>query len=333
MCIPSSGGVSYIDYNLCRSTSPPTYPPTPSPTAGPTSGPTPGSTYPPTPSPTAGPTSGPTPGATYPPTPSPTAGPTSGPTPGSTYHPTPSPTGTPTAGPTTGPTPGTTYPPTPAPTQCVERKCDFSTLAIGVPLTDPSQQMRLEKDCYMTVSVTETVADNVLNIFDSTVIDGNNDPDLGAPNRKCPQGPGGGKSKDKDKRYPGIGRGGRPDSPFPNCEPQGNVLIIQNELIAPSTPNDSKYGGKFTFTFTKPNVSLLGLGILDIDDEDRDTVTITYMGGDEIVSFNSPDGVGNNGFWKAEETEEFDSFVGVTSMVVDMPGSGAISYINIKSCE
>ena len=80
-------------------------------------------------------------------------------------------------------------------------------------------------------------------------------------------------------------------------------MIIQNEAYPPLTPNDSADGGEITFTFTKP-VSLLGLGILDIDEKWRVSVTVTLQGGDAL-SFNSPDGVGNNGFWKAEESEDF----------------------------
>jgi hypothetical protein len=204
----------------------------------------------------------------------------------------------------------------------VERKCDFNTLAVGVPLTDPSQQMLLENDCFMTVSVADTIDNNVLNIFNSSSIrsgsitDG---PDLGAPNKACP---GGG---------PGKGKGGKPNSPFPNCELQGNLLIIQNERISPSIPNDSPYGGTFTFTFTKP-VALLGLGIIDIDDEMSVDVNVMMEEG-QPSSFSSPDGVGNNGFWKADKTQDFTSFAGVISMNVVFPGSGGISYINIKSCD
>jgi hypothetical protein len=177
----------------------------------------------------------------------------------------------------------------------------------------------------MIVSVSETIANNVLNIFDSTQIAGNGkdakfDPDLGAPNKACP---GGG---------PGRGRGGKPTSPFPNCEPQGNLLIIQNESIAPTTPNDSPYGGKIRFAFTK-KVTLLDLGIIDIDEEDSVEVTVTAEGRADFP-FNSPDNIGNNGFWKAKETQgQIIPFPNVVVMEVFLPGSGGISYIKINVCD
>mmetsp|Transcript_25496 Transcript_25496/g.46032 ORF Transcript_25496/g.46032 Transcript_25496/m.46032 type:complete len:81 (-) Transcript_25496:194-436(-) len=42
------------------------------------------------------------------------------------------------------------------------------------------------------------------------------DSDLGTPNEKCSKNPG-----------PGRGIGGEPGSPGENCEPLGNVLIVQ----------------------------------------------------------------------------------------------------------
>ena len=61
------------------------------------------------------------------------------------------------------------------------------------------------------------------------------DPDLGAPNNYCtPPGP-------------GRGDGGRPGEPGENCDPLGNVLIIQEPGI--DVPDDNRDGGLLTLDF------------------------------------------------------------------------------------
>jgi hypothetical protein len=80
------------------------------------------------------------------------------------------------------------------------------------------------------------------------------DLDLGSPNEKCI---GGG---------PGVGVGGGPEKPYPNCKPLGNVLIIQESN---KTEVDDNYlGGNITFSFATSAV-VQSLGILDIDDDKR----------------------------------------------------------------
>ena len=91
-----------------------------------------------------------------------------------------------------------------------------------------------------------------MNIFDSTNIQSGrpiHDPDLGAPNSECP---GGG---------PGKGDGGEPGALFPNCEPQGNLMIIQNESIDISDPNDTAYGGCLVFEWQQP-INLVNVGLV-----------------------------------------------------------------------
>ena len=202
------------------------------------------------------------------------------------------------------------------------QSCDFNTLTAGVPLTDASQTLALEADCLLSVSVSDTVDNNVLNIFDSSNIlsDNNkNDPDLGTPNRACP---GGG---------PGKGTGGKPDAAFPNCEPEGNLLIIQNESIDPSEPNDSAYGGCILFEFVQP-VTLLDFGVMDIDEAMNVETTLTDASGD-VFSFPSPENIGDNGHWKVATTMDLSTFADVVSMKVCLPGSGAISFIDVSTCD
>jgi hypothetical protein len=193
---------------------------------------------------------------------------------------------------------------------------------VGVPLTDGDQVAALEAECLMSVSITDTIANNVGNIFDSTDIKGTNikdDPDLGAPNALC------------QNKGPGRGEGGKPGSPFPNCEPLGNLLIIQNESMDPSIPNDSANGGCFVFEFSQP-VTLLNFGILDIDEGDNAVISITSSTG-PFPSFESPANIGDNGHWKAATTEDLSAFSNVVAMEICIPGSGAISFIDVDPCD
>ena len=74
---------------------------------------------------------------------------------------------------------------------------------------------------------------------------------LGSPNMACP---GGG---------PGIGSGGAPNAPGENCDPQGNVLIIQESDSMEARANPG--GGVISFDFDSPTyVGYVGLmGIQD----------------------------------------------------------------------
>jgi hypothetical protein len=209
----------------------------------------------------------------------------------------------------------------PAPTPCSAVKCDFSTLQTGVELGEESQRLALRSACMLEVSAVNTIENNVVNVFDSSVIIADQnwaDPDLGSPNRACPDGGG-----------PGKGNGGKPDSPHPNCEAQGKLLIIQNEDIAPVFPNDSIYGGCLVFNFTQP-VTVLDMGIMDIGD-DVAVISITMANG-RVVSFDSPSNVGHNGLWKVKGTYDLSAFDGVTTLEMCLAGPGAVSFIEFLPC-
>jgi hypothetical protein len=215
--------------------------------------------------------------------------------------------------------------PTAAPTECpiVYRECDFSTLAVGVPLNDAAQVQRLREDCLMEVTATNTIDNNVLNIFNSSKILGDHqkyDPDLGSPNRACP---GGG---------PGRGMGGKPGSPFPNCIAQGNIMIIQNENMDPSVPNDSAFGGCMVFNFIVP-VQLRNFGIMDIDETENVDITITKSQNVQLPTFESPRTIGNNGLWLANSTLDMSPFTDVETMEVCFPGSGSLTFVHFDVCE
>ena len=78
------------------------------------------------------------------------------------------------------------------------------------------------------------------------------DADLGAPNEACtPSGP-------------GIGEGGAPGTEGENCEPLGNVVIIQEKDV--DVPDDNKNGGLLTLDFPIPGGQYVyEIGLLDID--------------------------------------------------------------------
>jgi hypothetical protein len=147
-------------------------------------------------------------------------------------------------------------PPTPspseAPTSCPIINCDFENLYAGVGMNNATQAAKLLDHCLMTVTTHDTISNNIANIFNSSSIRSTNakdDPDLGSPNKACP---GGG---------PGLGNGGKPSAKFPNCFKHGNIMIIQNEGIDASMPNDSAFGGCLNYTFSQ-SVRLLNFGIL-----------------------------------------------------------------------
>jgi len=116
------------------------------------------------------------------------------------------------------------------------------------------------------------------------------DPDLGAPNNRCP---GGG---------PGIGEGGEPDGKGPNCTPLGNVLIIQ-EPGTNGVPDDNVDGGLIAFTFSPVAEYVKEIGLLDVDYKtsisvlyvpddgsfDEDTITVPIKGDNsyQVVPINS----------------------------------------------
>ena len=91
-------------------------------------------------------------------------------------------------------------------------------------------------------------------------------PDLGAPNEACP---GGGH---------GWGIGGIPGTEGKNCEPLGNVLIMQEP--GSDCPDDNVDGGMIIFDFDEPAEVVYSMGLLDIDY--KTTVTVFHMIGEKM---------------------------------------------------
>jgi hypothetical protein len=80
------------------------------------------------------------------------------------------------------------------------------------------------------------------------------DKDLGSPNMHCPGG-----------TFPGKGEGGEPDGNWPNCNPLGNVLIVQDSIE--TCLSDNKEGGHMEFEFNPPVKYMKNIGLFDVDYE------------------------------------------------------------------
>lgn len=138
-------------------------------------------------------------------------------------------------------------------TGCPTLTLDFSTLTAGDYITD---QLAAEWGVIIKARAkngkgyTPTNGSHNSNGGGARVFDtfspggagGIGDRDLGSPNEDCP---GGG---------PGVGAGGGPDSPYSNCVPQGNVLIIQEDNSATNNmaqPDDYGSGGYIEVSWRK----------------------------------------------------------------------------------
>jgi hypothetical protein len=94
---------------------------------------------------------------------------------------------------------------------------------------------------------------------------------LGSPNQACA---GGG---------PGVGVGGMPNSTYENCEPLGNVLVVQES--DKDTPDDNANGGTITFTFDKAS-DVAELVLFGVETSNTATVTVSvFFIGSGRVSF------------------------------------------------
>jgi hypothetical protein len=139
------------------------------------------------------------------------------------------------------------------------------------------------------------------------------DVDLGSPNQDCV---GGG---------PGVGHGGVRGAPGENCEPQGNILIIQehpepNEDYDLLEPDDNAYGGSLTFTFDTPPKKLTRVGLMDIEVEEDAFYKITRASGAPVEKRIT--GLGDNSV--QEETINVEN---VTSLELSVSNSIGVRYI------
>ena len=95
------------------------------------------------------------------------------------------------------------------------------------------------------------------------------DHDLGSLNEKC-HVPG-----------PGEGKGGEPGEPGENCEPVGNLLIIQEDNDNLSIPDDNRDGGMITFDLSPPVTYVYRIGEIHVDY--ATSITFVYNGGEVTI--------------------------------------------------
>jgi hypothetical protein len=149
-------------------------------------------------------------------------------------------------------------------------------------------------------------------IFDSS--DPVGDSDLGSPNESC------------DGGGPGIGDGGAKGTEFENCEPLGNILIVQSEFKV--EPDDHENGSRIDFTFDYPGM-LHNITIIDNDGCNCDPVTIYLFYSDGTKEDRTGDSAtGNNGVSTISIEAEY-----VIKFYVYFPTSGGIANIDYTLCD
>ena len=90
----------------------------------------------------------------------------------------------------------------------------------------------------------------------------------------------------------GAGAGGRPGMPGENCEPLGNVLILQESDT--EQPDDNAGGGILCFIF-ESSTTFLSMGLLDIvNDERGDFIEVTTIPQGDLPRRFDIDGLGSN---------------------------------------
>lgn len=145
-------------------------------------------------------------------------------------------------------------------------------------------------------------------IFDSSQPTGG-DNDLGTPNN--------------DFGGPGRGNGGAQGQPGENSVAQGNLLIISEDCNQ-EEPDDSLFGGVFTFTFDKP-APLKSIGLLDF--EGGASISAKLHDGSTFESGELPN-LRNNGFLDFH-LDLYD----VVELTVTFQSSGAIANIKYKAVD
>jgi hypothetical protein len=152
---------------------------------------------------------------------------------------------------------------------------------------------------------------NLPRLFNTSVV-GNATTSLGSPNQECsPSGP-------------GEGRSGAPGEFGENCEPQGNVLIIQNnDDDEMPDPNDG--GGVINIGLSSRVIFTFGMRLMNIVGN-ATTVDIAYVNaaGTKIPKTIALKGLGENSI---QTVPIFKT--GVFNIAVNLSGPGAITEIGL----
>jgi len=215
---------------------------------------------------------------------------------------------------------------------CPFQTLDFNTLVPGAYVHDDLWDSNGVKvtaisassgDGYTPIDGAHVAEGGAARVFDTskpTGADGNDmcddddgDEDLGSPNQSC-----GG---------PGVGDGGLQGTPYENCTPQGNVLIIQES--DKSCPDDSGGGGDIIFQFKHPT-EVESASLLDVDDNEKTPkilVTFEDDNGETQETEFVTVGTGDNGLYTQPIGLEK-----VSQVIVRFDGSGSVANLLYRFC-
>jgi hypothetical protein len=194
---------------------------------------------------------------------------------------------------------------------CNKVNIDFNSLANDIPL----QGGRYISTEYLRDYGVKLTASGGLNdlprLFNTSLV--GSVASLGSPNQECsPSGPGEGKS-------------GAPGQPGENCEPQGNILIIQNKNDDGELPDPNAAGGVISVELSSRVIFTFGIRLMNIVGNGT-TVKIAYVNaaGIKIPKTIAVVGLGENSI---ETVPVFKS--GVFRIAVNLSGPGAIAEIGL----
>jgi hypothetical protein len=199
----------------------------------------------------------------------------------------------------------------PTPGSCVNVFVDFETDADGNPLA-PGEFVENEWAKYGLILTSSGGFGDLPRLLDSSnpgSEDTCGDSDLGAPNEACtPPGP-------------GTGDGGAPGADGENCDPLGNVLIVQEP--GADCPDDNLKGGTIFFDFVEPAEFVYEMEFLDTDYPIAVTVTHIMSSGREVETVFDLPLLGDNAKQKLEI-----NIANVKQVKVDLTRSGAVTFIS-----
>jgi hypothetical protein len=197
----------------------------------------------------------------------------------------------------------------PTKSKCIPVTVDFDLSAGNTPLPRGKYVSNEWADYALTLSTMGGLeGESRPRLFNTSIV--GNDPDLGSPNSKCnPAGP-------------GIGEGGEPTGAGPNCNPLGNVLIIQNSDSSVTIPDDIVRGGTIFFDF-KDEPYVYEIGLLDMDYDASVTVVYRTASGQRTNETFEVPLKGDN----SVQTLIINK-ANVRRVSVDMIRSGAVTFIS-----
>lgn len=213
------------------------------------------------------------------------------------------------SGGTQAPVPATLSPVEPG--NCTPVTIDFNNLSDGTPILSGSYLWNEYSDDFGLVLSTTGGYLGFPRTFNTNRAEEEN-AYLGSPNERC------------DPSGPGIGVGGEPGAPASNCEPLGNVLIIQDDNDT-SQQISNERGGTLTFAFDSRVERVEEIGLLNISEEGA-TIKVAFIkkSGKKAPRYIDVAAQGEN----SHQVVSIDRDR-VFNVDVNLVGPGAVSFISI----